>query len=255
MEIKYSISLWNYLHYTGSPGLEQVVKHVREQGCGIELWGSYQGENLYDGAGRSKLKHLLKDMTVTLHTVGASNSLDLQRKQIDAAAELGAGLIVLHPDDLVLEDKQTFDVSLARDAVAYAGERNVKLALENGELSFLTGAIEKVEGLGICLDVGHVYFTSDSMEKFLTSLKHRLIHLHIQDVLPEIEKKLPWRGADHYIPGTGGIPAKDWELFARTLKEIDFKGIAVFEIQPRNPLQTALLGKKFMQEILRSTAV
>jgi len=251
VEIKYSISLWNYFHYTGSPDLSQVISHVREQDCGIELWGFYKGESLYDEAGRKKIKPLLKDISVTLHTVGGSNSFDLQKKQIDAAAELGAGLIVLHPDDLVLKDKKTFDADLARAAVAYAKERSIKLALENGELLFLTNAIEKTEGLGICLDVGHIYFTPDPMGKFLAALKHRLIHLHIQDVLPEIEKKLPWRGDDHFIPGTGGIPEEDWDLVARTLKEIDFCGTAVFEIQPRNPLQTALLGKNFMREILQ----
>ena len=250
MEIKYSISLWNYLHYTGSPGLDQVINHVRGLGFGIEMWGSYQGKNLYDLEECRKIKPLLNDITVTLHTVGASNSFDLHKKQIDAAAELGAGLIVLHPDDLVTKDKKAFDADLARSAVAYAKERSVKLALENGPLLFLTEAIEKTEGLGICIDVGHVYFTSDPMSKFLAALKHRLIHLHIQDILPEAEKKLPWRGDDHFIPGTGGIPEKDWELLAKTLKEIDFRGTAVFEIQPRNPLQTALLGKNFFQKML-----
>jgi sugar phosphate isomerase/epimerase len=188
-------------------------------------------------------------MTVSLHTAGA-NTFDLQRKQIDAAVDLGAEVIVLHPSDFVSKDSSDLDVQLACKAVAYASERGVRLALENGQLPFLVNAIEKVEGLGICLDVGHVYLTPDPMNKFLAALKQRIIHLHIQDVLPEAEAGLPCTGKDHYIPGTGGIPDKDWRLFAATLKEINFQGIAVFEIQPRNPLQTAFLGRTFMRKLL-----
>jgi len=127
----------------------------------------------------------------------------------------------------------------------------VKLALENGPLCVLQSAIEKIDGLGICLDVGHVYFTDDPMSKFLSVLKGRLIHLHIQEILPAEEKALPYTGADHYIPGSGAIPADDWRLLVQTLKEINYQGIAVFEIQPRNPFQTALWGKRFMTGILQ----
>ena len=55
---------------------------------------------------------------------------------------------------------------------------------------------------------------------------------------------------DHYTPGTGGIPQAEWKLLAQTLKEIDFDGIAVFEIIPRNPLQNTVLGKRFLEGIL-----
>ncbi len=141
-------------------------------------------------------------------------------------------------------------MKLASDAVAYAADHDVRLALENGQLSFLVDAIENVEGLGICLDVGHVYFTPNPMSEFLEILKDRIIHLHIQDILPKTEDSLPRTARDHYTPGTGGVPAADWELLAETLKEVDFQGTAVFEILPRNPLQTALWGVNFMQKLL-----
>jgi len=223
---------------------------MREQDYGIELWGSWRGEkDLFSEVGRKSLKHVLQGMTVSLHTAGA-NTFDLHEKQIDAAVDLGAEVVVLHPSDFVSKDNSDLDVQLACEAVAYASERGVRLALENGQLSFLVNAIERVEGLGICLDVGHVYLTPDPMSKFLDALKERIIHLHIQDVLSEAETGLPCTGKDHYIPGTGGIPNKDWNLFATTLQEINFQGIAVFEIQPRNPLQTAFLGRTFMRTLL-----
>jgi sugar phosphate isomerase/epimerase len=251
MRIKYSVSLWNYSHYANVPSLERIITLLREQGYGIELWGSWRGDkkDLFDEVGRRGLKQVLQGMTVSLHTAGA-NTFDLHKKQIEAAADLGAEVVVLHPSDFVSRDNSNLDVSLACKAVAYASEHGVRLALENGQLPFLANAIEKVEGLGICLDVGHVYLTSDPMSKFLDALKERIIHLHIQDVLSEAEDGLPCTGKDHYIPGSGGIPDKDWNLFATTLGEINFQGIAVFEIQPRNPLQTALLGRTFMRELL-----
>ncbi len=251
MRIKYSVSLWNYSHYAHVPSLEGIITLLREQYYGIELWGSWREEkkDLFDEVGRKRLKHVLQGVTVSLHTAGAS-TFDLHKKQIDAAVDLGAEVIVVHPSDFISKDNSDLDVQLASKVVAYASEHGVRLALENGQLPFLANAVEKVEGLGICLDVGHVYLTPDPMSKFLDALKERIIHLHIQDVLPEAEAGLPCTGKDHYIPGTGGISDKDWVLLATTLKEINFQGIAVFEIQPRNPLQTAFLGRTFMQKLL-----
>ena len=252
MHIKYSVSLWNYFHYSNVPSLERLITLLREQDYGIELWGSWREEkDLFDEVGRKRLKDILQGMKVSLHTAGA-DTFDLHKKQIDAAVDFGAEVVVLHRDDLVSKDNSNLDVHLTWQAVKYAAKHGVKIALENGELPFLVNAIEKVEGLGVCLDVGHVYFTSDPMSKFLYALKERIIHLHIQDILPKSESNLPHTDEDHYVPGTGGIPDADWKLVVRTLKEIDFQGIAVFEIRPRNPLQTALLGTNFMQKLLQA---
>ena len=191
MRIRYSVSLWNYSHYTHVPSLERIITLLREQDYGIELWGSWkETKDLFDEVGRKRLKHVLQGMTVSLHTAGA-NTFDLHKKQIDAAVDLGAEVVVLHSSDFVSNDNSDLDVQLACKAVAYASEHGVRLALENGQLPFLANAIEKVEGLGICLDVGHVYLTPHPMSKFLDTLKERIIHLHIQDVLTEAEPGLP----------------------------------------------------------------
>jgi hypothetical protein len=39
-------------------------------------------------------------------------------------------------------------------------------------------------------------------------------------------------------------------LLVATLREIDFDGTAVFEIRPRNPYQTAYLGRRFFDSLL-----
>ena len=251
MRIDYSISLWNFTHYCDAPSLERVLTLVREQGYGIELWGTWRDEtDLYSEVGRRRLKSALQGMHVSLHTAGANTS-DLHKKQIDAGADLGAQVLVLHPNDLYVNDSRNLDIPLACQIVAYANERGVKLALENGQLSFIAHALERVDGLYACLDVGHVYLTPQPLRQYLDVMKSRLVHLHIQDLAtePEVNLRFPGTGLDHYTPGAGGIPEPDWRLLIATLAEINFHGDAVFEIRPRNPLQTALMGKAFLQRL------
>jgi sugar phosphate isomerase/epimerase len=249
VHIDYSVSLWNYTHYADSPSLERIAASLRAHSYGIELWGNWRDEkDLYDETGRARLKAALHGMQVSMHSTMDANTIERQQKQIDTAAAIGAGVIVLHPSDLRPTGTTTLDVALARDAVAYAQAKGVRLALENTrEISFLVDAMTKVDGMRICLDVGHVYLADAVMADVLAAIKHRLIHLHIQDLLSPLEvTHLPGIMKDHYIPGTGGIPRPDWELLAQTLQEIDFNGAAVLEIQPRKPLQTALLTKTFL---------
>ena len=185
-------------------------------------------------------------MDISFHTAGG-NDFAFHKKQIDAAADYGARVLVLHTDDLA-DKSSSLDVELGRKAVSYANGRGIDLALENGELSFLVDAVRNIEGLGICLDVGHIYSTSDPIEEFLQLLKHRVIHLHVHDVLKSQTNTVD-TFMEHYILGTGKIPRSDWDLLIRVLKEIDFDGMAVFEIAPRTPLQTALLARTFMEDL------
>jgi sugar phosphate isomerase/epimerase len=249
MQIEYSVSIWNHTHHAAVGSLEEEIALIREHGFGVELWGSWRHEDdLYSEENRDRLRPVLGGMTVSLHSA-FGRSWDRHKRQIDAAADWGGRVIVLHSSDLVAESGSELDVGLAREVVACAAERQVRIALENGQLPFLVNAIEKVEGLGICLDVGHVYLTPDPMSAFLDAIQERLIHLHLHDMLPPALVP-PGATPDHYALGAGGIPEEDWGLLIKTLRRIDFEGIGVFEIRPRSPLQTALLGSAFMQRVL-----
>ncbi len=251
MNITYAVSLWNYTHYTDSPSLERICASLRAHGYGIEVWPQWHDEpDLFAEEGRLRLQNALQGMPVTLHTSMVANSFDRHQKQIDAAHAVGAPLVVIHPTDVYADGTKTLDVALARDVVAYGREQGVLLALENGRRSFLADAVSRVDGLCVCLDVGHVYLHDETMSDFLVELKDKLIHLHIQELLSDVElTHLPNTMKDHYIPGSGTIPRADWELLGRTLREIDYDGALVFEIQPRRPLQTALLGKQFLHTV------
>ncbi len=255
MRIDYAVSLWNYSHYANAPSLERVLAMLRAHGYGVELWGRWRDEvDLYDETGRRRVKNALDGMPVSLHTA-LVDTLAGHRKQVDAAVDLGAQVLVLHPSDLYVAHTRDLDVALARQVVDYAGARGIKLALENGQLPFLANAFAEVPGLYACLDVGHVYLTPDPMAKFMEVMHGRLIHLHLQDlaVPPLVDQRFPGTGVDHYTPGAGGIPQQDWALLIRTLREIEFTGTAVFEIQPPNPVQTAHVGREFLASLgLRS---
>ena len=253
MQIEYAVSIWNHIHHASVGRLEDEIALIREQDLGVELWGTWRHErDLYSEENRALLRPVLEGMTVSLHSAFGA-SWDRHKRQIDAAAAWGGRIIVLHSSDLISEEGKGLDVGLAREVVAYAAERQVRIALENGQLPFLMDAIEAVEDLGICLDVGHVYLTSNPMRAFLNALQDRLIHLHLHDMLsPELVP--PGATPDHYALGAGGIPWEDWHLLAQTLRRVDYKGIAVFEIRPRSPLQTALLGSAFMKSVLERSA-
>ena len=262
MQIDYAISLWNYSHYANQPSLERILADVRHEGYGIELWGSCWNEpDLYDEIGRNRLKAALDGMHVSLHSAGFRPVDALQQKQIDAAACWGADVIVLHPEDLYLP-QTTPDWAFARRIVDYAAERGVKLALENGGLAFLTEAFAQVPGLYCCLDVGHVYLNywpipsgqGRLMQQFLDACKHRLIHLHLQDLCHPSMRSLRSAWDDHYTSGTGGIPVEDWQLLWSTLQEINFHGTAVYEIHPPSPLETAFQAKESLDRLLSKPA-
>ena len=274
MAARYSVALWNYRHYTNVPSLERIIARLREQDYGIELWPSFGDEkNLLDEVGRKRVRNALEGMTCSLHATN-EDTFDGHRKQIEAAADFGAEVIVMHSQAFLARDRadfevqqrgrgessldvqlarkpSDFDVQLARKTVAYAAEHGIRIALENGidtpPFPMLVNAIEQVEGLCICLDTGHLYRpwdrdpAPDPMRKFLDALKGRLLHLHLDDSDPETI------GDDHLPLGVGKIPDKDWELLAMTLEEIDFQGMAVFEITPMSPLQIADLGRAFLQ--------
>ena len=250
MKVQYAISLWNYSHYPLTGTLEQELGAIRELGYGVELWARWKdGPSLYAESERARLKAALGGMPVSLHSA-IVRTCEEQRAQIDAARDLGAGVLVVHSDEFYSGDTRDLDVALCRDVVAYAEEQGVCIALENGQLPFLEGALAAVDGLRICLDVGHVYLTGDPMRSFLTGLEGRIVHLHLQDILTPAEAGLPGAGLDHYTPGTGGIPLEDWHLLVAHLQEVGFVGTAVFEIRPRNPYQTASLGRRFFDSLL-----
>jgi len=250
LRIDYYISLWNYTHCTAVPSLEHVLAEIRAAGYGAEPWTTWKDrESLIDETGRERLRVAADGMELTLHS-GNITTFEGHKTHIDAAAHFGAALIVLH-DPAVAPKDGVVDAALARDAVAYAAERNVTLALENGPLELLAEAIEKVDGLAVCFDVGHVYFTKHSMRDFVEALDERIVHLHLQDTLNPVERDtIPGAPGDHYVCGTGGIPRDDWEYLVAELARTRESITGAYELRPRPVLQLAMHARAYVEDLL-----
>jgi sugar phosphate isomerase/epimerase len=249
MRIDYAVSLWNYVWYSRVPSLERAVAMIRREGFGAEFHIHWQEEqNLYDEIGRERLKPLVEGMNVSLHASGNMTNEPQRVEIVDTAARIGAKAVVVHPNALGGWKPEELDGPMIHDYVDYAGEKGVTIALENGGLAVLVAALEIEPRLGICLDVGHVYLDAKpDLGAYLDALKSNLMHLHVQEVCKDIERDAPGAIPDHYTPGTGCIPREDWELLGRILREIDFEGMAVYEIHPRDPIQTARLATEFLK--------
>jgi sugar phosphate isomerase/epimerase len=243
MNIDYRISLWNYVHYASAPPLEEAIGEIRSLGFGAELWDRWRDETDLFGPGqRDRMRDLVTGMNVSMHTImprGRPMTMDENRAQIDTAAFIGADTIVAHVTSLGIGGEAP-DYDAARDVIAYAGDRDVTIAVENGDAHAIERALPEVEGLRTCLDIGHVYNDGFTLPECLRIMGGRLVHLHLQDRLPHF---------DHYIPGTGIIPVEDWELLFGHLKAMDFDGAGVFELRPRRPDVSAREGKAFVESI------
>lgn len=232
-----------------APTLDHTIELLRQWNFGIELWNRYpEHKDLFKKSAIAKFKDLLQGMDISVHTADG-NDFDFHKKQIDAASGYGAKVVVLHTDNLIDKETLSLDVELGNNVVSYANEHGIEIALENGKYDFLVSAAENIENLKICLDLGHIYFTSDPLEKHLKAFKDRIIHLHIHDAFPDGHESTAHTFKEHYVPGTGKIPKDDWDILVRVLKEIDFEGMAVFEIAPRDPLQTAFIARNFMEHL------
>ena len=240
MKLNYRISLWNYFHYHQPGSLEQVVGQIREAGYGVEIWpGWFDEENVFAPENRGKLRGMIGDMPSSIHG-GGPDTLEQHQLQIDTAADTDCDVIVVHPGNIRVGSEEP-DFEFAQSVVDLAESRGIMIALENGPLGVLTRALGGLEGLRICFDVGHVYFTKDPMKAFVDGLKEEICHLHLQDTLG---------ATDHYVPGTGKIPRQDWLYLFDSLESLGFNGASVLEIRPRIPLQHAAQTQEFFDSLL-----
>jgi sugar phosphate isomerase/epimerase len=239
VRFNYRISLWNYFHYNRPGPLERVIGEIREAGYGVEIWpGWFDEDNLFDPIHRNRLRLLIGDMESSIHG-GGPDTIERHRLQIETAADTGCDVIVVHAGQMRLGGEDP-DYQFAQSVLEMASANGVEITLENGPLPILLRALENLDGLGICLDVGHVYFTDDPMKAFVDGLDRSIRHLHIQDTLGAL---------DHYVPGTGIIPEADWHYLLDRLEALEFNGAAVLEIRPRRPLQHAEQTKLFFEKL------
>jgi sugar phosphate isomerase/epimerase len=133
---------------------------------------------------------------------------------IDAAAALGAGVVVVHPTDRLAADETRARISAVRDSfrelLRYAAARGVRLAAENlaSPLSsqILEVLLEQLPDLAVCYDSSHAQISGDVFG-IIGRHRDRIIAVHLSDnlgleddhMLP-FEGILPWDELAYYLP-------------------------------------------------------
>ncbi|BCR02960.1 AP endonuclease [Desulfuromonas versatilis] len=162
---------------------------------------------------------------------------------LNAAAELGASLVVFHPGYEKWRYSLQSDLWLAPSLkfwppLIQAAERlGLRLALENifeeqpDTLAQLLTALGSPT-LGHCLDVGHWrLFAKVSLKHWLAILGPHLVHLHLHDNLGDRDAHLP--------VGEGSI---DFPLLFRLLKQLPVAPTLTLESHDRQSLLRSLAG-------------
>lgn len=166
-------------------------------------------------------------------------------KSVLALLRLGGEIIVIHPGSKIEDEKmrkkrrEKSEQSL-EEILEFCEHWGIKIALENTLPGKTGDSIPEIleivkkfnsKNLGVCLDTGHCHITSslyghNDVPACLNDINNYLYHLHIHDNFGKSD--------NHYLPFEGSI---DWERFVKNLKEIDYKGVFMFEL--RNKGNTA----------------
>jgi len=213
---------------------EQFVAELRRRGLGIELWdlwGPYT--DLYNRVHWDRWKTALQNIPAAIHaqyTVKLPypddfDRLESMKSQIEFSSHIGAQTLIVHGFHLSpsTEDYRIEDHGMAAEIIAYAEDRGVTLALENGSLPMLEEVFDRHPSVKFCLDTGHAGISEDPFEAFVDLMKSRLCHLHIADN----------RGFDddHKPPGIRhGLGEDRWRYLLDAMHECDFEGLACIEL-------------------------
>ncbi len=229
----------------------RAVDLIRRAGFETVALGARPSHSGYDTpAGRAAIRRLLGDHGLALNSVHAPCpegdqlfALDGDRRResvrlctlaLDAAAELGAPVAVIHliqPYDIPHDDARDRMIALGRDSVAllveYAAVKGVRVAMENGWRQDYDDVLAQFldefnqESVGFCYDSGHENIRG-SCFKILEQLGHRLLTVHLHDNA----------GSDsHVLPYEGNI---DWDRFRKIFHGLGYAGDLLLEVDIAN---------------------
>lgn len=173
-----------------------------------------------------------------------SRRIDFYRRSLDLGAALGARVLSLwagsEPGGKTLESSELSTsrreelldrlASGLEPVLAHAGEVGVDVAFEPEPGMFIerpSGYGELIEhmgsganGLGLCLDVGHLLVTGDlPVGDEIRRWAPRLVHVHLDDIAGGIH--------DHRMFGEGDL---DLSETLEALAEVGFEGMAAVEL-------------------------
>jgi len=242
----YKIDLIESLHLVKEAGFNNV-----------EVWavtgkeGKYVHYDYHDWDYTKRLKDKVEELGLRVVSLHApfSEELDISlieedkrrsavseiEKVIDVLVFLKGEVLVFHPstapshfDNLM---QKMYRLSQARKSISeilsYCQDKPIRLALENQLPHILCGysvdllkLIWEINSpkLGICLDTSHANL-SENIYDLVKKFRRWIVTLHVSDNRGSAD--------DHDIPGRGNI---NWQLFANTLKLVDYTGVFMLEL-------------------------
>ncbi|MDP2944839.1 MAG: sugar phosphate isomerase/epimerase family protein [Atribacterota bacterium] len=158
-----------------------------------------------------------------------------------ALLRLGGEILVVHPgseieDEKVRKARREKSEQSLEEILKFCEHWGIKIALENTLPGKTGDSIPEIleivrnfnsKNLGICLDTGHCNITSSlynhsGVVECLPEMKNYLCHLHIHDNFGKSD--------DHSQPFEGNI---DWKGFIKSLKEVNYQGVFMFELRKK----------------------
>jgi len=254
-EWKIGFHTWSF----NSMPLEEALKHIRDAGfteVEINADKTHLDPRVFPRSKLPHLKRLLNDLGLHPNSVHApidgvdlsaespeikEQSIDLLTKTLEYCRAIECPIMVTHPNHsnslpLGREAMKKNSIEALREVIKKAEELGVKVAIENmiekdgrfGSRIFeLIEIIESIGSpyLGICLDTGHINLLPSSV----TSMREEILRagrylwtLHVHDNNGEKDY--------HWPIGEGNI---DWSQVIKALREINYRGVFMMEIQER----------------------
>lgn len=202
-------------------------------------------EKDFDVSSRTAMKELVSvstDLGIRIHSVHApgvyprtyvdkemgKKCLDATKAHCDIAAELGAGVVILHrlktgkpgpPQwDRIMHEVLAEMAEYALTLPLVIGLENLNWRVVPREDLDIVRSYSK-DAMGFVLDTGHAHMFG-AIDEYLASCDQRLcsLHLHDNDATRDF----------HWLPGRGSV---NWEMFMRGLAETGYTGPLMAEVQ------------------------
>lgn len=187
-----------------------------------------------------KYTHLPYDYPMTYDPEKMEIYHTAMKRAIDLTASVGAFSTALHAyNELTTDYDPTAEhkrsVEFLSPIVAYANQKNVRVALENmngaGQNApqklrrYATDYHDLIRladdlGTGICWDTGHGYLSMQNTAAALESIGKRLLMVHVNDNFGDADVHIP--------PFFGKV---DFETTVRTLRKIGYQGDMYLEVR------------------------
>jgi sugar phosphate isomerase/epimerase len=162
--------------------------------------------------------------------------VELVKNRIDMTAMLKADVVVMHHPVDPLFDSLRKSLS---DLIRYAKERNVRIAIENGNFQTVKQLLTEFDPdfLGFCYDSGHANIDETAFSH-LDAMKNRLIAIHLNDNDGKTSSQ-------HRLPFSGTV---DWKRLAFLIARSSYRKCMSLELNMNNSGimdETAFLAKAF----------